>query len=518
MVDKSSMPEDTLSAELHAVLMALGRALGIIAVYGTDHPSAEKAIESTFSDLQALLKKSGTVALGSIKGELTVNGKPVTAKDAPIKALEKRLAAIHISHLALNKGLSAEEFKKLLAALCAGTDQQVKETLSKSGMAHVDIEDVKYVALRKGETKVSKGRGSGTGEGGTKAGQDDLPSVQVNQIVAFLKGDPSGETASPDVKKMLSDPEKLGQMIMEAAAVRQVAASLEGGESLADIVVGCLRRTYDGMRKESEFETARGKATLAKTMLLLEKTIIEKLRGPAGAESPGLDRRIMAGIREMEKERQFDVLSTHYVEQCQKQSKAEEKIVGFIQQQGVEKSREQLAASDIPFSEWQRLMVQSGDSSLSGGPGGGADMSVIATALEKLGGLMQTNEPEEAKAAVNDARREINNYTSQIESQIDEMEEKVKEREGKDQTKRRENLVLEISKLTLSLMQPLAVINGSIEAALTTANEALHKDLLDLAYQSGQSMQEMTKRMITLVGYPTLSEADGHLNEWKESS
>jgi hypothetical protein len=318
---------------------------------------------------------------------------------------------------------------------------------------------------------------------------------------------------------MLSEPEKLGQMIMEAAAVRQRAASLDGGESLADIVVGCLRRTYDGMRKESEFETAQGKATLAKTMLLVEKTIMDKFRGPSGPESPGLDRRIMAGIREMEKERQFDVLSTHYAEQCQKRDRTEEKIMEFIQQQGVEKAREQLAASGIPFSDWQRLMVQSSGSTPPSGPGagtgGGADMSAIATVLEKLDGLMQmaNKSPEEAKDAVSDARREVNNYTGQVESQIHEMENKVQRSEGKD----RDKLILEISKLTLSLMQPLTVINGSIEAALTTANEALHKDLLDLAYQSGQSMEAMTKRMIALTGYPELSEADGHLNDWKES-
>jgi len=66
-------------------------------------------------------------------------------------------------------------------------------------------------------------------------------------------------------------------------------------------------------------------------------------------------------------------------------------------------------------------------------------------------------------------------------------------------------------------MQPLTVINSSIEAALITPDEALHKDLLDIAYQSGQSMEAMTKRMIALTGYHELSEADGHLNDWNES-
>lgn len=511
MQTNPSNPGNELSAELRAVLTALGRTLGIIAVYGTNHPSAEKAIEVTFSNLQTLLKTSGSFALGSVNSELTVDGKPVVAKDAPIKALEKRLTALQLSHLALNKGLSVEEFKTLLTVLCAGTEQQVKKALSKSGLKHVNIEDVKYVALREGESHGSKSGGSG-GAAGIHELQDESPSsTQVDQIVAFLQG----EGADSELKSLLSEPEELGQMILEAAAIRQRTASLAESESLADIVVGCLRRTYDGLRKETEFESAQGKASLAKTMLLVEKAILDKIRGSADAESPGLDRRIMAGIREMEKERQFDLLSTHYVEQSQKRERTEEKIIELIQQQGAGKAREQLATSGMPVQDWQRLMTQSRGSSPSMGSGIGTDANLISTVLEKLTGLMElanSNSPA-AKDAVNDARQGISDYVHQVGSQIDEMESKVQQSEGKD----RDQLILEISKLTLSLMQPLTVINGSIEAALITPDEALHKDLLDIAYQSGQNLEAMTKRMIALTGYPELSEADGHLNDWNES-
>ena len=119
-----------LSAEFRTVLIALGRTLGIIAVYGANHPSAGKAIEVTFANLQTLLKTSGSFSLGSVNSELTVDGKPVNAKDAPIKALEKRLTALQLSHVALNKGLAVEEFTTLLTVLCAGTEQQAKEAIS----------------------------------------------------------------------------------------------------------------------------------------------------------------------------------------------------------------------------------------------------------------------------------------------------------------------------------------------------------------------------------------------------
>ena len=503
---QSSPAGKELPPELRTVLISIGRGLGTLSVYGTKHPSVDQILDQAFEGLQKTLKIQTSLTLGSFNGVLTVDDEPVTVRDIPIRTLEKRLVAMKISHLALRAGLSKGELKQLLVALCSQSDSKMKEALSEEGLKHVKLEDVKYVTLREGEKKTGKG-------GGNSA--EEMPPAQVGQIVAFLKGEMNGQAVPSDVKKMISEPEKLGQLIMEAAKIRQKTASMERGESLADIVVGCLRRTYDGLSQESKFESAQGKATLAKTMLLVEKTIVDKLRGPAGAETPGLDQRIMAGIREMEKERQFDMLSTHYTEQCSKRDKTEKTILKFIKQLGPKKAREQLMASNIPVQDWQRLITQSKVANPANGFGNGADISAIATVLDKLDGLLQMAErnPAAAQNAVLDARQGISDYTSLADAQIHKMEIKVQENKGQD----RDKLILEISKLTLSLMQPLTVINGSIEAAMITPDPALHKDLLDLAYESGQSLNVMTKRMIALTDYPELSDADDHLNDWKKS-
>jgi signal transduction histidine kinase len=53
-------------------------------------------------------------------------------------------------------------------------------------------------------------------------------------------------------------------------------------------------------------------------------------------------------------------------------------------------------------------------------------------------------------------------------------------------------------------MQPLTVVNGSIEAAQRHAEQTIQKDLLDLAHESGTRMQSLMRRLLTLVGYPIL--------------
>lgn len=500
-----------ISQELRPVLISFGRGLGTVSVYGPEHPSVGVIVDQTFDDLNKALENRRSIALGTFNGTLTIDEEPVVARDVPIRTLEKRLVAMKVSHLALTKGLTRDELKKLLGALCAPNDEKMKETLASSGMSHVEMSDVKYVALRDGETKTGKGDG-GTGSG------ESLPSVKVSQIVAFLKGEP-GAAPAGDVKQMLSDPEKLGQMILEAAAIRQSAVSVQDGESLADIVVGCLRRTYGGLRKEQEFQTVQGKVNLTKAMMLLEKTVLDKIHAALGAQHPEIDRRIFDAIREMEEEQQFEMLTAHYFDQRKKMDRAEEKIIECIQKQGAEKAQEQFAAAEIPMQDWKKLMVKAGVEPAGGGAGGfgggGLDMGALAVVLEKLEGFMQidTDDPAQVKAAVSVTRNGLSNYTDRIESRIQELEGQVELRDRQSGTVEdhaehlsREDLMVEVSKLTLALLQPLTVVNASVESAMRHAKEEIQKDLLDLAHESGKRMQALTKRMMTLVGYPVLEQ------------
>lgn len=503
---------------LRPVLISLGRGLGTVAVYGTAHPSVEQIIDQTFEELQNALKNRKAIAIGTFNGTLTVDEEPVIARDVPIRTLEKRLVSMKVSHLALTRGLTRTELKKLLSALCAPNDVQMKDTLSEGGLDHIEISDVKYVALRDGEHKTGKGSGGGAEGPAAETGAPAISQVKFSQITAFLKGETSSE-APGDLKKMLSDPERLGQMIMEAASIRQSAVAAENGESLADIVIGCLRRTYGGLRKEAEFQSAQGKVNLTKAMMLLEKNVLDKIHAAFGVRHPEIDRRIFDAIREMEEEQQFEMLTAHYFDQRRKLDKTEEKLIESIQKQGAEKAGKQIGAQDVPVKDWQRLMVKAGletpAGAGNGGTGSGLDMGALAVVLEKLEGLMQieSSDPDQIKTAVSVTRNGLANYTSRIENRIQELEGQIHLGGPKSPTVEdhaehlsREDLMLEVSKLTLALLQPLTVVNASVEAALRYAKEDAQKDLLDLAFESGKRMQSLTKRLMTLVGYPVLSE------------
>jgi hypothetical protein len=520
------------SEDLKAALVLFGRGLGIVSAYGANHPAVDQIIDQVFVAFQQAMQRMPVLSLGTFNGKMAINDEPFIGKDAPIRALEKKLILLKISHLELKQHIPHYELKHLLLALCANKEQQMKDALASVELEYVKMTEVKYIALHEGETKIAKDAITGGYKEGEKyevagdkekAGSNELSGMQVAQFAAFLKGSSTGEAVSPEVKKLLSDPEKFADMIMQLAAAGRSTASTnenEGerppdeSERLSKIVLGCLRRTQEGLSKESEFESARGKAALARTMLQLEKSVLARIRKSSGDKEADPDGRIQDSLREMETKRQIDVLSSQYTEQREKQTKAETKIVAFIKKHGIEKVREYLAASGMSFQEQQRLIMQSGGSLPINDE---EDSNIITTALKRIEGLMQTTDPEQAHAALNEARSGINTYNSQMESRIEKLERELQQSLREKTPEQRVKLLLEISKLTLSLMQPLTVINGSIEAALATTNDAFRKDLLDMAYESGQSMDAMTKRMIALVGYPELSEADGHLNEWKET-
>ncbi len=503
--------------ELRSVLISLGRGLGTVSVYGMGHPSVELIVDKTFEDLYTALQNRKSISIGTFNGTLTIDDQPVIARDIPVRTLEKRLAAMKVSHLALNKGLTRNELKKLLNALCIPGESQLKDILSTAGLDHIELADVRYVALRDGEQTTGK---EGGGKGSDRLPDscvNEIPAAKINQIVAFLKGEVGGEETAENIKNILSDPERLGQMIMEAAAVRQSAGIAQDGESLADIVIGCLRRTYGSLRRETEFQSPRGKTNLTKAMMLLEKNVLDKVHAVLGAQHPEIDRRIFDAVSEMEEEQQFELLTAQYFDQRRKLDKAEFKMIESIKKHGTEKSSERLESSDIPTEDWQRLIVKAGVAAPEKFNGPGIDnnlnLSALAVVLENLENLMQITggDPAEAQHAVGAARNGFETYADGVEQRVQELEAQYEMRKRHPVTSEdhaeylnREELMVEVSKLTLALLQPLTVVNVSIEAAQRHARQTIQKDLLDLAYESGTRMQALIKRLMTLVGYPIL--------------
>lgn len=535
--------------EIMNALGALGKMLNIASIYGMQHPSVANPLQEAYRLLSDTLKTEKQIAVGLFNKTLTVNGLSILDYTVHLRALERKFASLDIPPLVFREGITMVELGQLVGAL-SNTGKQaesgIQQKLEEAGLNHINTENVEYVARQKGQHLTGDEEGGGRGSEGEKSGTPNSetseeaapsPQVHVDQIVAFLKGDPasSDEPPSEDLKEMLSDPEKLGQLIMESATVRQSTQALDEGESLADIVIGCLRKTYDGLARQKKYRSSRGKASLNKAMLLLEKTVVDKIHDSVGEEQPDVDEQILESLRDAEEQRQVEILAARFAEQHKKMTKTELDVLNYIREHGEDKARALLGSETIPEQEWNRLMVRSrqtggtgtgtaGSGSAEngeiGGSGDSIDMGALAIVLDKLDTIMQLDSntpPEIIQSTVENVRETVDSTASEAEQAVEQMEQRVEQfeqnashppepRTGK---KKHSDLLLEISQLTLKLAQPLTVISASIQAALQQADDpAIQLDLLQMADESATRMKDLMDRLSRLVGYPSMKEAD----------
>jgi len=568
--------DECCSPEMMQALSIFGKMISIASIYGMSHPSVVTPLQNAHSALAEALEQDEMIMLGLFNKTLTINDKMVTEYTVHLRALERRFIALNVPHLVFRSGMQEEELSLLVDALCSSggaSGMSITERLDEANLDHIRADQVQYVAKHDGQRLVGEevegdesslggggfgggGRGGGTGEeagGGTKEEPEEVeeeeaekeePAIKVEQIVAFLKGAP-GATEAPgdDLQELVADPEKLGQLIMESADIRQTGQSMDNSESLADIVIGCLRKTYDGLAPQRKYKSPTGKASLHKAMLLLEKTVVDKIRNAVGEAQPELDAQILESLREAEEQRQVEILAARFVEQQKKITKVEMDILRYVREYGEEKARQMLSSSEIPEEEWNRLMIQNrrsgsggGSGKEGGGPGGGGDggggdgdgdgldMGALAIVLDKLETIMDLDNapPEIIKSAVEEVRENVEDATAQVQKQVESLEEQVEQHEedsikpvkDRKNKKSRADILLEISNLALILTQPLTVIIVSIESAMEESlPPSLRKEMLELAHESGERMKELMKRLTRLVGYPSMRVADAGIDE-----
>ncbi|MCF7848792.1 MAG: hypothetical protein K9M45_08090 [Kiritimatiellales bacterium] len=511
---------------LLGALTALSRAINTRATYGETHPAFQQAFDATYAELQKLFLKRKKVYIGAFSGVMTIDEKPVNIQGTLLKSLEKRLTYLEITNLRIASGISEYEFRTLVNLLANKEAEEFRVGMKAAGLSHVANEQSVYQAVREGHTVAHKGDLAGGGvlvlddemSGGDGEGSGGGAStVHVEQIVAFIKGDVGveAEDVQDDLKELAADPDKLGQMIMESVAIQQTTSELSG-ESLSDIILGCLRRTYQGLRKSPAFKGADGKADLKKSLLLLEESILEKMRDIAGPDQPELDRKIVQAVREMDENLDMEILATRYVEHRAAVERSEKKIASYIRSKGMHAAQEVLADAEVPPKDWHRIVVQSNRDTTQGGTSAPTDanLGTLALVLEKLEHLMQSEGTDNGliKELVDHASSNMVGLVDSTKDKLDKLAKRIQSSDddtgtvgGNSEGMSRTELLSEIAEIAQELMQPLTAINASIEMILCGYAGELtpgQKDLIILASGSGDHLRDLMYELITIVGFP----------------
>ncbi len=525
--------------ETAKALSAIGKALSTYSIYGLNHPIFEQTSQTAFQLFSSFLDDHKVLKIGTAGGRLVVDDLPVEEVNPLIKGLERKITALGITNLMLRRGLTLSEFMKLIELLHQANEDKLKQAINSPEINNISSDDaMEYRLVHKGhhdeESDSSSAFPSGTKTDAPPAGKEaesSTPdtSINVEQIVAFMKGDIGADNPEieKEVSKLASDPEKLGQMILESVVMRQSVQSLSDTESMGDIVLGCLRKTFDSLKDIDVFQKRGGKASMKKALLMLESSILERIRKVTGKADPELDKKIVKAIKNMKMDIDVESALAKYVEQTAALQRSQEKICNYIDKRGIADIRDARNAEEILESEWRQITVGSTRKKHGIGPGTSGSgieglsgsMDSLAIILGELNTMIRRNDQHEGIGELlEQVEKDVAGITVRTEKKINELGDKIfadeagkTTVEGSASRMTVAQLLGDIAEITQELIQPLTSIDAVLEMMLSGYVGDIPKeqrDLLTLAAGSGDHLGYLMEQLKQIVGMPRTLKTD----------
>lgn len=548
-MEKKKKKRDIISEPPPEIDMAeAGRLLAAMATiinntlhnYWLSKSDARVASDGAYKLLAGILKNCDTIAFRMMDGALIINGVTLESMTREIKTFVEQLSQLDIDNFTILRGATEDEFSNLLEIMAANRGELnalggFAGLLADLELTHVQTKKMIYKEISEGQVVIYE---DDIGKGGT-GGDDD--GERVGNILAFLKGDaPAADSSvSDDIKEIASDAERMADLILQAADVRQNESDIDSGESLSGFVVGCLRRTYDEMTHDKSYKTKAGKKRVTKNLLLLEEEILSKMRAMSDEFNDGDLEAISEAAEEMTDEIQIDTLADEYIAKRTASDAIEEQMLDLIDKRGIDQAidgglEETMKDRGLGADGWQELVVKAKsrheqESDTAGpGLGGGMGMDGIGNVMDVVGRLDvllnhmeqqfeqadQKGRDENSKTlvntltAVNTNVRTIAENTGQKiqqlveslvadESAIDAIEASARQSGADIRITRREALQ-SIATIVNELSEPLAMIQSSlnmIESVTMGKLSDSQSSILDVAKENTATIANLLKTL-----------------------
>ena len=508
---ESSQPKRELSVDTIEFMKLLGRVLSSADLYGLDHKMTVGSLEESFDVLTKVFEQENCLDLNMVENRLFINGLPLEIKNPLVSAFIDRLRTLDIAGFRLSKGMSADEYVRLLLLFTSrggDEDNTFADAVTNSGLEHVTAKTSTIQVVEEGQVVVDEDQVSGSEDGGY-----DDPSVK--QIVAFLKG---GASSGPpeslgDIDTAANNADKLADLIMEAVTIRQ-RSQPAGGESLGDLVVGCLRRTFDGLSSGRAAKTKKGKKQLSKTLAVLEKSVLERLRAVAGEDYQQAAEELSEAAETLQDEVKMDAVTSEFLKKQAAAEASEARIIRMMKSKGLDNLgeaglKERLMEGGLTESGWQKLVVESGMSDgdvPNTGADTGSDAGMLAGVLEQFTTLMESvKDMPDLGSDSSEVDNSLEEIKTQVDGAIDKTDRKIDKLAEAKEKKSVGNMLELLPEIVQELCQPLSVINCTIDMARARSfgemsNNGLN--MFELAADSGKRLQKLIDRLADICGMP----------------
>ena len=536
------------------LVQQLGRIILNAGIYGTGHRMTIDAVREAFPLVRSLSAQEHPVSVDILDGALYIDARRCSMGNRLVLAFVQRLEELGVSGFTIAPGMDDDEFLNLLDLLLAPPPDKggpdFHEELARRGLEHVQaatrelrvVGDEEVVLNREDFERIAAGESvSGASDSSESNAQPETPApepappILVEQVIAFLKGEIGAEDeVNEELRELIKTPERLAQLIIEATAVRRSNGELPRGESLADFVIGCLRRTFEELRTDPKSRTAKGVRSLKKALLMLEKEVVEKLRTLLPDEENEWRQWIDEACSEMTDELEVESLATEYARRMHALEKTEKRLLRFLKKnpqltksQDMEDGDTETGARESPLPEWKRMTWQLGGEKGAGdtaptnaGQGSNMplpeDLGVLAVLLTELDRLMRAGklDPETSGAIRARAEKEVKDLAAKTCQRIQDLDQlqplsseetpaaSPEDEEAKRRAAKEKELLAEIVQ---QLCQLAVSLNGSLAMITYGLNNSIppeHWDILTIAVRSGRELNDMLQFLRSKVGLP----------------
>lgn len=506
----------TATRDATALVQAIGQSLNMATLYGMSHKVTRVSLEGSYPVLALFVDIYGHLDINVTEGSLLINGNP---SEAPLAAtLATKLTAHNLLSFEIAKGFTLDEYLALFnilltsPALLGGT--ATSKLNEAGGFLHIQARSVEYRRIAEGETI------------------QDAPPVDstrppdLDNILAFLKDGRNADQhrSSNDIRQLAGDSEKLAELILRTVEIRSSAANISEGESLTDIVVGTIGKIVNELTTPDAVRTEKGRKQVKRSLMLLEKVVLQKLQQIAGRETSAAAEAL---LDEATESLDMENMASKFLKSKKAAEESGDKLRRLIAKTGddpeqLDALHETLASRGLTEAGWQELMI---GREFGKGQGDGtsteslADIKALTMLLAKLGETIDQAHTapaaEELRTLAAETHRQMESLAAKTEKRISSLRQMLSheplDASGKPTPLSRRQLMEFFAEIGQELSQPLTVVSATIEmlraqrAGILTETQA---ELLKMTADSTARLAHLVDCLIRIAGNPHSTHPD----------
>jgi hypothetical protein len=473
------------------------------------------AVEHAFTALESWFASTAAdeLYLRMLGDELNVAGIPLDATQADVAPVAGQMAALGLPALAILKSITAREYGPLLEILGARPAELevlggFQSFAAKVGVEHAVVRNIVLREVAEDDVVIKKSRV----EAAVPAGGGDRAA-----LVQFLKGAEGDAGVAPEaLARAQDDAAGVGGLILDAAR-----ESADVGRAMGEAV----RRAFDCWVKSPGAQTQKGKKDLSRYIGRLQDWLKENAPEGGGAADE-----IAEAFDAIGDELKMDTLAAEYLRKRKAISESEERILRYIRRKGREGIDEtdlerRLLSGGLEGSDWRDLIVKSGLAGAGGSEEAVRFLSERLLMLENVlrgPGLKVGEDPAKLASDLKRIAVDVDalavDTNRKVQDIIEEYRREDTEAEASGGPVRkggsRRQLYEKLSEIGQELCQPLSVINCSI-SMITSGRlgdvSGAQKDMLNLAVESSQKLQQIVDSLMVITGVPKGLEPDAKI-------